>query len=137
MDVTFLSFIKALADSLSVTSSLKLALKPVLLNDYGKLTELIKKMMNRLKAGFDAGVCLYLFGVESGSKIIASCSSVLGECIKSGAKASVYGKVLGDYINSVLIRRNKRAQVAGNLKWIIIPLQATLSSVLALIKALT
>lgn len=137
LETAFLSFVKALADSLSVTSSLKLALKPVLLNDYGKLTELIKRLMNRLKSGFDASVCLYLFGVESGSKTIASCSSVLGECIRSGAKASVYGKVLGDYTNSVLIRRNKRAQVAGNLKGIIIPLQATLSSVLALIKALT
>ncbi|MEM1991892.1 MAG: hypothetical protein QXE40_03455 [Nitrososphaerota archaeon] len=137
IEVAFLSFIKALADSLSVTSSLKLALKPVMLNDYGKLTGLIKRLMNRLKAGFDAGVCLYLFGVESGSKTVASCSSVLGECIRSGAKASIYGKVLGDYTNSVLIRRNKRAQVAGNLKGVIIPLQATLSSVLALIKVLT
>ena len=137
MESAFLSFIKALADSLSVTSSLKLALKPVLLNDYGRFTKFIKRLMNRLKVGFDAGICLYLFGVESGSKTIASCSSVLGECIRSGAKASVYGKVLGDYTNSVLIRRNKRAQVAGNLKGIVIPLQATLCSVLALIKALT
>lgn len=75
-----------------------------MLNDYGKLTGLINRLMKRLKAGFDAGTCLYLFGVESGSKTVASCSSVL--C---------------DYTNFVLIRRNERAQVAGNSKGIVIP----------------
>ncbi len=137
MDTVFLSFVKALADSLSVTSSLKPALKTVALNDYGKLTGLIKKLVNRLKAGFSTDICLYIFGLESGSRMISSCSFILGECIRSGAKASVYGKVLGDYTTSVLIRRNKRAQIAGNLKGTVIPLQATLSSVLALIKSLT
>lgn len=137
LDSTFPTFLKAFSDSMAVSGSMKPALKTVLLSDYGKLTGLIRPLLNRVKAGIQTEDSLRLFGAESGSKLIYTCSMILAECIRTGAKATVYGKILIDYVTSILIRRNKASQVSGSLKGIVIPLQLTLSAVLALIKSLT
>lgn len=137
MDSTFPTFLKAFSDSMAISGSIKAALKTVLLNEYGKLTRSIRNLLNRVKIGVQTENALQLFGAETGSRIIYTCSMILAECIRVGARATIYGKILIDYVTSILIRRNKVSQVAGSLKGIVMPLQVTFSAVLALIKSLT
>ncbi len=137
MDEHYTTFIKSLGDAVQVSGALKPASKILMMNDYGPLNRLILRMHRRLEAGFPQHRVLERFGDESLSSHIRRMNLMLADSLNFGAKASECAKAIHDYSLKRLLARKKRRQVAGSLKGIALPLQATLAAISALISVLT
>ena len=137
LDEHYASFVKSLGDALEVTGSLKGACKILMMNDYGSINKLIQRLYKRLQIGFQQHKALNRFGLESLSTLILKMSRIIADNLLYGSRASIYTKAVHDYSIKHLINRKKRRQVAGSLKGIAIPLQATLVAIAALISVLT
>ncbi len=136
MDEHYPTFIKSLGDAIQVSGSLKSASKILMMNDYGPLNKLLKRLHKRIEAGFPQQRALERFGAESLSSHILGMSRLLADNLNFGSKASACAKAIHDYSLKHLLSRKKRRQVAGTLKGIAIPLQATLAAISALISIL-
>lgn len=137
MDEHYPAFIKSFGDAISVTSSLKDASRILEVNDYGPMNVLIRRLRRRLEAGFGQNKSLVYMGLESTSNLVLRTVRVIADSMFYGARSDVYTKSIYDYVIRVLIDRKKRKQTAGTLKGLVIPLQATLVAVTALISVLT
>ena len=129
-------FIKTLGDAAAVSGSINEAVRAVVYNDYGPLTPLVRRLYRRLKMGIKTEVCWRLFERESGSDLVSQGTEVFFNAVKSGGRAREAALAVFDFTSLVLNLRKKRAQVVGFLKGLVFPLQATLISVLTLMKAL-
>ena len=137
MDEHYAPFIKSLGDALEVSGSLESACKLIAVNDYGPINKLLRRLMKRLKLGFDQGKVLEMLGVESLSNLALSMSRIEADSLRYGSRQSITSKTIHDYVLSHLVNRKKRRQVAGTLRGLAIPLQATFSAIAALISVLT
>ena len=136
MDENYPSFIKSLGDALSATNSLKQASKILEVNDYGSINKLLRNLRKRVELGFEYNKALNMFGVESLSQLILKTVRIIADSVFYGARVEVYSKTVYDYVIRQLLDRKKRRQVAGSLKGLVIPLQATMIAVSALITVL-
>lgn len=137
IDESYPSFVKSLGDAILVTNSLKESSKILEINDYGELNKLIKRLRRRLEAGFEQNKSLNILGLESLSSLVLKTIRIIADSIFYGARSEVYIKSVYDYVLRHLIDRKKRRQTAGTLRGLVIPLQAILVTVAALIAALT
>ena len=136
MDTYYPVFIKTLGDAAAVSGSINEAVKAVVYNDYGPLTPLVKRLYKRLKMGIKTEIGWRLFEKESGSDLINQSTEVFFNAVKNGGRAKESALALFDFASLILNLRKKRSQVVGFLKGLVFPLQATLISVLTLMKAL-
>ncbi len=130
------SFMKSLGDAVEVSGSVKSACKLILMNDYGPMNKLLKKLKKRLEMGFSQRLALQTFGRETISKLSYSMSSIMADALHYGARGSIVGKAIHDYSLRKLENRKKRMQAAGMLWGIALPLQAAFSAISALISVL-
>ncbi|PCN49900.1 hypothetical protein B6U99_07260 [Candidatus Geothermarchaeota archaeon ex4572_27] len=136
IDAYYPVFIKTLGDAAAVSGSVNEAVRAVVYNDYGPLTPLVRRLHKRLKMGVKTEVSWRLFERESGSDLVSQGTEVFFNAVRSGGKAKEAALAIFDFTSLVLNLRKKRAQVAGFLKGLVFPLQATLISVLTLMRAL-
>ncbi|MEM2267692.1 MAG: hypothetical protein QXD01_06395, partial [Nitrososphaerota archaeon] len=118
------------------TNSLKQASKILEVNDYGSINKLLRNLRKRVELGFEYNKALNMFGVESLSQLILKTVRIIADSVFYGARVEVYSKTVYDYVIRQLLDRKKRRQVAGSLKGLVIPLQATMIAVSALITVL-
>ncbi|MCD6536391.1 MAG: hypothetical protein J7K49_05095 [Thaumarchaeota archaeon] len=136
IDKNLPAFMKSLGDAVEVSGSLKSACKLISVNDYGPINRLVKRLQKRLEAGFDQRVTLKVFGAESLSNLSYSMNKVMADSLHHGARPSITAKAIHDYVLKRLENRKKRAQVAGMLWGIALPLQASFAAISALISVL-
>ena len=136
IDKNLPAFMKSLGDAVEVSGSLKSACKLISVNDYGPINRLVKRLQKRLEAGFDQRLTLKVFGAESLSNLSYSMNKVMADSLHHGARPSITAKAIHDYVLKRLENRKKRAQVAGMLWGIALPLQASFAAISALISVL-
>jgi len=128
--------LRSLGDYISVTGSPAAASRMMMLSDYGALNTDIANLAARIRMGVTQSSALKLLGLESLSDLSYKCLTVYGETLKAGGRAGPSAAIINDYMTSVLIRDKKRKQLAGNLKGIVVPLQATLVAIFGLMNSL-
>ncbi|GBC68909.1 hypothetical protein HRbin01_00597 [archaeon HR01] len=128
--------IRSLGDYIAVSGSLRSASKLMLLNDFGPLNNLLARMEVRVRAGINHALSLKMLGVETLSNLGHRILRMMGEMLEAGSKPSETGGILSDYVAYTLAMDKRRRQVTSSLKWMSVPLHATLAAILALMGTL-
>jgi archaellum biogenesis protein FlaJ (TadC family) len=112
------------------------AVESVLTTDFGLLNELILKLHRRLKLRIDGKICWQIFAWETGSSLIVKYTNIFYSAAGTGTNSEELASILYDSALKDLAFRKRRGEVSGYVKGLLMPLQATLTAILTLIKSL-
>ncbi len=136
LDDIYPVFINTLGEAASLAGSIREGLRRILYNDYGSLTNYIRRLYYRLKMGIERNIAWDLFGQETSSNLIYYLTMIFITSVNQGAMVRKTARYIFDTSMRYRKRRQGRSQIANYFKGMALPLQATFIAVLTLIVVL-
>ncbi|MBI2184614.1 MAG: hypothetical protein HYU39_06610 [Thaumarchaeota archaeon] len=129
-------FVKTLGKACSITGSLSTGVSRILHSDFGRLTPVVRRQHHKMKLGVRRDYSLRVMEAETGSELIRQITEIFYDSTNKGGKFAEVSYLCFSFSSSWLAKKKKRAQVAGYLKGLIIPLQITFVSIITMTQGL-
>ena len=109
------------------------ALDEMALDAFPTLSQDIRRLNLRLRAGSKPGICWERFGVETGSLLIQQSADIFYQSTNLGGDAETAGLLCSQFASTVALLRAKRLGVAATFSWLALVMHAVNSALLVFV----
>ena len=129
------SFVRNLVSYTAGGVSLLVALKSVLITNYGKLTPMLHRLYAKLKMRVSPFIAWRSFEVETGSELIRRMDTILVDTLYQGGDIEEVGKLMDRVYTEYMAARLRRYRVVSYFQGILVPVHIAMCALLGMMES--